>query len=92
MTTEWKLPSEAPRDGTSLRVWIDECGGFEHPTTHVASGGNTIAVTLFENEITGRPTAAVLWRFAEVERPTAELVAASYVERELLDQIEGTSP
>ena len=83
MTTEWKLPSEAPRDGTSLRIWIDECGGFEHPTTHAASGGDPISVTLFENEVTGRCQSAVLWRLANVERPTAELVAASYVEREL---------
>ena len=86
MTTEWKLPSEAPRDGTSLRVWIDECGGFEHPTTHVASAGIPNGSTKFENEVTDSYQSVCLWRFANVERPPKELIATSHAEKERLDQ------
>ena len=35
----WRLPSEAPLDGTRVRVWVDECDGFEHPTDCVAVKG-----------------------------------------------------
>ncbi len=79
----WHTPKSAPTDGTRLRIWIDECDGFEHPDVFYAEerdGMPTFA------DIHGNYQCGALWRCADsAPCPSDELVAQSHAEFEEWD-------
>jgi len=85
----WHLPQSVPLDGTHVRIWIDECDGFEHPGTFTgarAHGG----IRTFRDTVHGDYTAGTLWRHAtKVAPPSPKLVQASHDEFKRLDNADG---
>jgi hypothetical protein len=82
-TQTWHTPKSAPTDGTRLRIWIDECGGFEHSGVFYAKDSGGLPVF---KDIHGGYESAALWRCADsAPRPSDELVAQSHAEFEEWD-------
>jgi len=80
-TRQWHTPRSAPKDGTNLRLWIDECDGFEHPDMFLAEDFD--GRTVFKQSIHGSYCAASLWRYADdAPRPSDGLVVQSHAEFE----------
>ncbi len=80
-TMEWHTPRSAPKKGEMLRLWVDECGGFEHTGKFFA--GDFDGCTVFRDMVFGKFFAAALWRYADkAPRPSPELVARSHTEFE----------
>ncbi len=80
-TKTWDTPRHAPKNGESLRLWIDECDGFEHPDKFFAEDFD--GVTIFRCEATRRSCSAALWRYADsAPRPADVTVARSHAEFE----------
>ena len=80
-TKQWHTPRSAPKNAENLRLWIDECDGFEHPGLFFAEDFN--GRTVFRQVVHGNYEAAALWRYADsVPRPSAELIARSHAEFE----------
>ena len=83
-TQTWHTPKSAPTNGEKLRVWIDECNGFEDDRIFYAKDDER-GMPLFV-DIHGDYMAIALWRYAdEAPRPSDDLVARSHAEFEEWD-------
>ena len=82
-TQEWHTPKSAPTNGEALRIWIDECNGFEHSDVFYAEARDGMPTF---KDVHGSYQSAALWRHADsVQRPSDELVHQSHVEFEEWD-------